>query len=260
MEAEKTPMEDIYKYHSNLDAEHARLQAELYNADPMPLRHKIDGFAKYASKQSIGKFVARYELMKIALDVPGSIIECGVCFGNGLMAWAKLSAVLEPNNHSRRVIGFDTFTGFPPKGEASAKAKAASSHPGLLREGWIRGSSKENVMKAVELFDINRHISHIPKVELVEGRAEETIPEYVESNPHLVVSLLYLDFDLYESTRTALKYFLPRMPKGAIVAFDEFNYDVFPGETMAVADELGINNLRLKRFGFDTIMAYAELG
>ena len=44
---------------------------------------------------------------------PSSVIECGVNRGYGLMAWAKLSAVLEPVNMSRRIYGFDTFAGFP---------------------------------------------------------------------------------------------------------------------------------------------------
>jgi hypothetical protein len=29
------------------------------------------------------------------------------------MAWAHFSAILEPENHTRRIIGFGTFSGFP---------------------------------------------------------------------------------------------------------------------------------------------------
>ena len=36
-----------------------------------------------------------------------------------------------------------------------------------------------------------------------------------------MISLLYLDFDLYEPTLAELKYFLPRMPKSTILLFDE---------------------------------------
>ena len=50
------------------------------------------------------------------------------------------------------------------------------------------------------------------------------------------MSLLYLDFDLYEPTKCAF----PRMPKGAVVAFDELNHAAWPGETMALLDTLGI--------------------
>ena len=45
------------------------------------------------------------------------------------------------------------------------------------------------------------------------------------------MSLLFIDCDLYEPTRAALRAFLPRMPKGAIVAFDELDNPIWPGET-----------------------------
>jgi hypothetical protein len=46
--------------------------------------------------------------------------------------------------------------------------------------------------------------------------------------------------DVYEPTKTALKYFLPRMAKGSIIAFDELNFKSFPGETIAVLEEIGV--------------------
>ena len=78
-------------------------------------------------------------------------------------------------------------------------------------------------------------------------------------NPHTIVSLLYLDFDVYEPTRIALENFIPRMPKGAIIAFDELNAPNWPGETLAVLETVGIRNLRIERFQFDTLISYAVL-
>ena len=62
----------------------------------------------------------------------------------------------------------------------------------------------------------------------------------------MLVSLLYLDLDIYEPTKVALKEFLPRMSKGSIIAFDELNYRSFPGETIAMLEELG-NKYKLKQ-------------
>lgn len=232
-------------------------QAAFFADDPGPLGQKIESFAKFASRQSLGRFLVRYELYRHIMEVAGSVVECGVFDGAGVMAWAKLSAILEPNNYSRRVIGFDTFTGFPqPNQERDVRP---SANPGAVREGELCGSSLENIMRAVALHDMGRHIAHIPKVELVQGLAEETIPKYVADNPHLVVSLLYLDFDLFDATLAALKTFLPRMPKGAVVAFDELNFDLYPGETAAVMKAVGIRNLRIRRFPFDTLRSYAIL-
>ena len=99
----------------------------------------------------------------------------------------------------------------------------------------------------------------MPKVQLIAGDAVETIPRFVQENPHLVVSLLFLDFDLFEPTKIALETFVPRMPKGAIIAFDELDNPMWPGETMALLSTLGISRLRLERLEWDPYIGFARL-
>ena len=77
------------------------------------LSDKLNNFEKYVRRQALARFLARYELFKLTKNVKGSIVECGVHYGGGLMAWAKLSSILEPYAIHRKVIGFDTFEGFP---------------------------------------------------------------------------------------------------------------------------------------------------
>jgi hypothetical protein len=88
---------------------------------------------------------------------------------------------------------------------------------------------------------------------LIVGDAVASIPNFIEVNPHLVVAMLYLDFDLYEPTKVAIETFLPRMPKGAILAFDELNQAAWPGETQAVLETVGIRNLKIQRFPFSQL-------
>ena len=71
------------------------------------------------------------------------------------------------------------------------------------------------------------------------------------------MSLLWLDFDIYEPTLIALKYLIDRIPKGGIIAFDELNHEVWPGETVAVREALGLNKLRIQRFPFGGTLSYA---
>ena len=84
------------------------------------------------------------------------------------------------------------------------------------------------------------------KIKLIKGDACETIPEFIKENKHTLISLLYLDFDLYKPTKIALDTFLPRMTKGSIIAFDEIHSDRFPGETIALLETLNINNYKIK--------------
>ncbi len=217
---------------------------------------KFEAFTKYVSRQSLTKFVARCRLFEMQLQTNGSIVEVGVHRGASLMTWAHLSSILQPVNYLRKVIGFDTFEGFPSVGPQDGKG--VSEH--LRRGGFDAGEDAAgDLRRAIALYDANRLMNHIPKVELVRGDVTVTLPEYLGRNPHLIVSLLHLDADLYSPTKAALDLLLPRMPKGAVVAFDELNMDLFPGETVAALDAVGISRLRLRRFPFATSLSYAVL-
>lgn len=209
---------------------------------------KLEAFPKYVSRSALSRFIVKHEIFKRVLPVQGSIVECGVYTGGGLMTWANLSAVYEPLNHRRRVIGFDTFEGFPRVSPIDEMGGADEAKIGGLTAG-----SKADLESAITLFDADRALSTIPKVHVVEGDFMETCQAFIESNPHLVVSLLYLDFDLYEPTRHALEHLLPLMPKGAIVAFDELHAGEWPGETRALCDAVGLRNTRLERMPFSSI-------
>ena len=71
--------------------------------------------------------------------------------------------------------------------------------------------------------------------------------------------MLYLDFDLYEPTKAAIEAFLPRMPKGSVLAFDELDQQSWPGETLAVLETIGIRNLRIQRFAFASALSFVVL-
>lgn len=215
---------------------------------------KLENFCKFVPRQTLTRFISKYEIFKKVINVQGSIVECGVLFGGGLFTWAQLSSILEPVNHQRKIIGFDTFKGFTSLAAEDKKGKSVFSMKGKLAL-----DSYNDIIRCTELYDMNRSLNHIEKVVLVKGDINITVPRYIEENPHLIVSLLYLDVDIFNPTVTALKHLLPRMPRGAVVAFDELNADNWPGETMAVIQEVGLNNLRIKRFPFDTHISYAVI-
>jgi Macrocin-O-methyltransferase (TylF) len=217
------------------------------------IESRLECFPRYARRKTITRFITLYELFKLALPVKGSIIECGVFRGFGLMTWAHLSAVLEPANLTRRVYGFDSFKGFPSVSEQDSNALKTAA------PGELASPSFAELTKLIEIYDQDRFLGHIDKVHLIQGDVPNTIPTFVRDHPHLVVSLLFLDFDLYEPTLSALEHFVPLMPKGAVLAFDELDNPIWPGETRALADSLGIAKLELRRFPWDPYVAYAQL-
>jgi len=85
----------------------------IFTECPDSVELKLENFPKYVRRQHLKRFLALYEIFKLVLPIKGSIVECGVFRGFGVMSWAKLSAILEPENLTRRIYGFDTFAGFP---------------------------------------------------------------------------------------------------------------------------------------------------
>lgn len=225
-----------------------------FDASPGTTLEKLENFAKHVPRTAVLRMLVKYELFKQVLEVQGSIVECGVLHGGGLMTWANLSAILEPANHQRKVIGFDTFSGFPAISEQDRRSVSD-----FIGAGQLAADSYDNLLEGIRIFDMSRYLGHIGKVELVKGDISQTIPEYVERSQHLVVSLLYLDVDLFEPTRIALRHLVPRMPKGAILAFDELNMPTWPGETQAVLSELGLRGLAVRRSAMGTAISYAVI-
>jgi hypothetical protein len=229
-----------------IDAREYADRAAMFEEASGAVEDKLAAFPRFVDRTSLSRFLVKYEIFKRTLTVQGSVVECGVHNGGGLFTWANLSALLEPLNHRRRVIGFDTFTGFP-----SVSASDDGSHHATV--GGYRGSPLDELTAAVAMFDESRPLGEIPKVHLIEGDFLVTGEQFLEQNRHLLVSLLYLDFDLREPTEKALELFLPRMPAGAVVAFDEANCAEWPGETEALLAHLDLRATRLERMPMTSI-------
>tara|TARA_B100000315_G_C14517279_1_gene559769 strand:+ start:220 stop:987 length:768 start_codon:yes stop_codon:yes gene_type:complete len=213
---------------------------------------KFMNFPVFASRQAMTRVLARYELFKMVLDIPGSIFECGVLFGGGVFSFAHFSTIFEPVNAQRTIVGFDTFKGLPELHE-NDKSKMQSSK---MHKNAMSTDSYDELLNVIKVFDMNRALNHLPKIELVKGDITKTLPRYLKDNTHTLVSLLYLDIDLYIGTKAAIENCLPRMPKGAIIAFDEFACERWPGETVALLDSVGVSGKELRRFPFDSYLSY----
>ena len=227
--------------------------ADVFERSRDSTEHKLETFPRYVRRQHLKRFLSMYELYRRILPVKGSIVECGVFRGFGFMSWLKLGAILEPENLTRRVYGFDTFDGFP-----SLAPVDQNSHTGTA-VGDLRSDSHDELQALLALHDKDRFLGHIPKGQLVKGDIVRTAPQFVKDHPHLVVSLLFLDADLYEPTKAALQAFVPRMPKGAVIAFDELDNPQWPGETVAALEEIGLNRLRLERLDWDPYISFARI-
>ena len=201
----------------------------------------------FASRQLVTEIVTRIKIFEKILDVQGDIIECGTFQGNNLMLFAHLSSIFEPYSFNRKIYGFDTFEGF----------KSISKYdPKDINENTFSNANLNILKKAINLFDLNRSVGHINKINIIKGDATKTIPNFYKKNKNLLISLLYIDFDIFEPTKTALDVFASSVVKGGIIVFDQINYDKFRGESLAFKNYFKSNKYKLRKFNHDPFIGY----
>lgn len=208
----------------------------------LPREEICENLMLFTTPQQLRRQLFLYEIYKKILDVPGSIIQFGVRWGRELALFEALRTTFEPFNHSRRVIGFDTFEGYvglDAKDGPSQQMKA-----GNLATTAGYDAELEQLLRTREALS---PIPHVKKFDLVKGDVEQSLPAYLAENPHTVVALAHLDLNLYRPTRFALETIRPHLTKGSIVIVDEVNLKTIPGETRALMEVFGLNNIRLRR-------------
>ena len=115
----------------------------------------------------------------------------------------------------------------------------------------------DQLSKLLNLQEKFSPLSHIQKHELVKGNACHTFNTWLDDNPASLISLAILDFDIYKPTKAVLSRVVERFTKGSVLVFDEFSCPHYPGETLALMETLGINNLHLRRDPHQPWCSYA---
>jgi hypothetical protein len=194
-------------------------------------------------------------LYRQIIDVQGIIIEFGTRWGQNLALFASLRGIYEPFSRHRKVVGFDTFTGFPGIGE-----KDTQSHD-LIKKGGFATTKNyvEYLTKVMEYHEQDNPLSHIKKFDLRVGDAVVEIDKYLKKYPETIVALAYFDLDIYAPTKKCLEAIRPHLVRGSVLGFDELNDPDSPGETIALREVFGLNNIKLKRYRHASRVSYFVL-
>jgi hypothetical protein len=203
-------------------------------------------------RNSIARIIYYYDLYQKSINVPGVICEFGVHWGAGMATLLNLRSILEPYNSSRHIIGFDTFEGFASTDKKDGKNIKDGDYIAKL-------GHEEKLSKILKYHESIAPFPEAKKHQLVKGNVLDTVPKFLLDNSHLSISMAIFDMDIYKPTKVTLEQIIERMPKGALLVFDEFNCSFFPGETQAVNEVLGIKNLKLQRHPMQTYCAFCVL-
>lgn len=207
-----------------------------FNESSGSFSEKLYAFPRFVPRQALSYFLARSEVFQQTLDIHGSIFDFGIYRGGSYFSWLQLSAILEPYNHNRKVIGFDSFEGFSG---FSQEDQGAEGHDLALRAvGGMAFDDNDEIARGVELADMNRPLGHVEKGRLEKGVLPDTCRDYLSRHPETIISLANFGLGLYQPTFEILQLIKPHLVKGSILVFEDLNQATWPGETKALRDAL----------------------
>jgi hypothetical protein len=216
---------------------------------PIPNDEILSNLGLYINRQTLSRILFMNDLYKRIVNIHGVVMEFGVRWGQNLSLFSSFRGMYEPYNYNRKIIGFDTFEGFPNVDEKDGERVSKGDYS-------VTNGYQDYLDAVLQYHQSESPIPHKKKYELVRGDATVTIHEYLARHPETIVSLAYFDFDIYKPTKVCLEAIKPHLTKGSILAFDELNFESFPGETIALREVLSINNYTICRDPFNPLCSY----
>lgn len=238
-------------YSSDKEIQIRKAILELFRDCPIPQDQILSNLGLFLNSKNLSRILFMDHLFKQIVDVPGVVLEFGTRWGQNIALFSALRGIYDPFNRHRKIVGFDTFTGFPQITSEDGSSELMVKGNLTLTENYF-----EYLTKIMEYHEQESPLSHIKKYELIKGDANEEIVEYFNKHPETIVALAFFDFDIYKPTKKCLEVIKPHLFKGSILAFDELNDSDSPGETLALDEVFGLNNIHLKRYKFNSRTAY----
>jgi hypothetical protein len=250
----KTQKHDAIVLSSQSEKELQDKFVKLFKATPLPDEELLSNIGLFLSSKALSRVLFFHEIYKKIVHTHGVVMEFGVRWGQTLSIMSALRGIYEPFNRHRKIIGFDTFSGF--KGMSEKDGTRCKTVDGSFS---VSENYEEYLETLLGLQEALNPIPHLKKFELVSGNAIDTIPAYLKRQPETLISLAIFDFDIYQPTKAALEAIKPHLFKGSVLVFDELCDDIFPGETIALRETFDVSNLTVERLPMTARISYVVL-
>lgn len=245
--------EEDFGYRMETKASEAQIQQrqvlyKLFRERPIPDDQLLINLGLYMRSSALAKILFLNESYDLILDLPGVIVEFGTWWGQNLVVFENLRAIYEPFNQNRRIIGFDTFKGYPSISDKDRQSQTIKVGGYKVTEDY-----RAYLEEMIDYHEKDNVLANVKKHQVIEGDAVETVPSFFEENPETVIALAYFDMALYEPTKVCLETIKPHLVRGSVVMLDEFNSHDYPGETIAFKEVFkdAKHSLRRSRFMTD---------
>ncbi len=211
----------------------------------VPKQEICRNFQIYTRRAFLKRFLAHYEFFQKVVNLPGDIVELGVHRGGSLMSWANFLEIRNMGDRQRKVIGFDHFWSYQELDSQNSELDSINSENNNI-EAEV-SEFEAQLRDAIHIFDSDRFIPYKPRIILVKGDIQETVPKYIQENPSLRISLLHIDVDLYAPASIGLQHLWQRVVSGGVVLFDGYGNSPWEGESKAVDEFFADQNVRINR-------------
>lgn len=236
---------------SEEETEHRNSMLELLKSTPIPEQQLLSNLGLFLESKHLSRILLMDHLFRQIVDVHGAVMEFGTRWGQNAALFSALRGIYDPFNRHRNIVLFDTFEGFP-----SLHGKDGDHE--MMYEGALSTAMNYEAYleKVLTVHENLNPLDHIKKFEIRKGDGSVEVERYLKERPETIIALAFFDFDIYEPTKKVLEDIAPRLVKGSVVAFDELNDPDAPGETVAVMEAIGLNNIRLKKFPHASRVSY----
>ena len=211
---------------------------DCFNDSLVPNIELLNNIGLFLDRRLLSRMLFLNEIYELQLPIHGSVFEFGVRYGQNLALLIGCRGIYEPYNHNRKIVGFDTFAGFPSIHESDSHIHSTGDYS-------VPPGYKLFLERVLKLHEDMAPVNSIKKFELIEGDATRTVQTYLEEHPETMISMAYFDFDIYLPTLDCLRAVLPYLNRGAIIGFDQINDQEWPGETKALREVLGLSNFTI---------------
>jgi hypothetical protein len=232
-----------------------KILLDLFARRPMNDDDLLANAGLYLRSSTIAKLLFLNELYEMIVDLPGIIVELGVWYGQNLAVFENLRAIYEPFNQNRRVVGFDTFTGYTSLTERDRASEVIASGSYALATDY-----PDYLRSIVAYHEHNNVLGHIRKHDLIVGDVVDTVPKYFQNYPGDIVALAYFDLATYKPTKVCLESILPHTVPGSVFLMDELNFRDYDGASIAFKEVFAGRKYTIRKSKFMTDRSIVVIG
>ncbi|MDN5126552.1 macrocin O-methyltransferase [Aliarcobacter butzleri] len=183
-----------------------------------PKDEKERSLALFLRGSQLARILAVQEVYLRILNIPGAIMDFGTWRGTTTVLCENYRAIYETLNFQRYIYAFDTFTGYTGFKDGEAKTNELSNGKYSVEDSY--DITLDYILK---LHEKNNAMGHINgKHTILKGDVRDSLPDLLDKNKGLSISLAFLDISSYEPTKIILENILQRLITGGVIAMWQF--------------------------------------